>query len=417
MGSRSPLSRKARLLLWLLTPLVYWVCSLLPQAEGVNYAIGTVAAVAAIAGGAATAAKAGYDISQAENAESGGYGGFAGNDLQPLFQGPQYAQDLLNALFGSGSGQQQVADYLLHPIKTTGLEHAGYNLAHQLMGFPVSTTDKKGKSKTKLKGPIPSLTEGGFGESYQALRGIIPIAQDLAQTGFKTDIQPAIDLAKLLFTQDFLPEAANYFSGITGLGSSDFGAAVAREAQRSATELAALDIQLSEAAAGRRVQGIPLLASAAVAPTSFGLNVASDIGNLGEAYRLRRESTRPGARLFGALQTLTNLETSQRFFQPGYPLTSEYAGQMGNYAAAIPGLLSGVGGLVTGLGGLFGGSTSVGTTTPPFNPGAGTGSYFGFDPSGGNIFSYGGPTGSYFPTTTSPGIVSGTGALPDFIAL
>ena len=81
--------------------------------------------------------------------------------------------------------------------------------------------------------------------------------QELAQTGFKTDISPAVDLSQRLFEEEFIPGAMEQFGGL-GLnpGDTDFTNAMMREGSRRATELGALDIDLSEAAAGRRMAGM-----------------------------------------------------------------------------------------------------------------------------------------------------------------
>ena len=81
--------------------------------------------------------------------------------------------------------------------------------------------------------------------------------QELSQTGFKTDISPAVALSQRLFEEEFIPGAMEQFGGL-GLnpGDTDFTNAMMREGSRRATELGALDIDLSEAAAGRRMAGM-----------------------------------------------------------------------------------------------------------------------------------------------------------------
>jgi hypothetical protein len=80
--------------------------------------------------------------------------------------------------------------------------------------------------------------------------------QEISETGLKTGIEGATQLSTELFNQEFLPQAAERF-GTLGLnaGDSDFSAAIAREGSRRSAELAALDIQLQEAAANRRLLG------------------------------------------------------------------------------------------------------------------------------------------------------------------
>jgi hypothetical protein len=87
--------------------------------------------------------------------------------------------------------------------------------------------------------------------------------EELMETGFKTPLQPAIDLSSRLFEEEFVPNALEQF-GIRGLDArdSDTSAALLREGSRRSTELGALDMDLQEAATNRRLlgaQGAPQL--------------------------------------------------------------------------------------------------------------------------------------------------------------
>jgi hypothetical protein len=135
-------------------------------------------------------------------------------------------------------------------------------------------------------------TANSFGQQMQDLFGgtVMPAARELASTGFKTDIAPAVALSKNLFENEFLPSAAEQF-GSLGLNprDSDFGAALAREAGRRSTELGALDVQLSEAAAGRRA-----------ADSLFGLEQSS---------RQAARAQSPGGQLFDLLNQIAGINT------------------------------------------------------------------------------------------------------------
>jgi hypothetical protein len=106
----------------------------------------------------------------------------------------------------------------------------------------------------------------GITDPISARRGIIDTSglldrtsdfqRELMDTGLKTDIQPAVDLSSRLFREEFVPGALEQF-GIRGLDArdSDVSSALLREGSRRATELGALDLDLQEAATGRRMQG------------------------------------------------------------------------------------------------------------------------------------------------------------------
>ena len=132
---------------------------------------------------------------------------------------------------------------------------------------------------------------------------ILPAARELADTGFKTDIQPAVDFSKYLFQNEFLPGAAEQF-GQAGLGpgDSDFGAAIAREAGRRSNELGALDVQLSEAAAGRRAAGLPW---ASQVPTGLG----DLLYGFEQSSRQAQRAASPGGQLWDLLMAASGLNT------------------------------------------------------------------------------------------------------------
>lgn len=125
----------------------------------------------------------------------------------------------------------------------------GYQFANPMFG-PDSFSGLSGLTDTT-----------DFGEQGLDMGGLIERTagqqQELSETGFKTDISPAVDLSRRLFEEEFIPGALEQF-GSLGLDArdSDTQGALLREGSRRATELGALDIDLSEAAAGRRMAGM-----------------------------------------------------------------------------------------------------------------------------------------------------------------
>lgn len=150
-----------------------------------------------------------------------------------------------------------------------------------------------------------SNTGAYFGnEAANLYRDVLgPGIRDLAATGFKTDIQPAVDLSSYLFKNEFLPAAAEQY-GQLGLNprDSDFGSAIAREASRRATELGALNLDLQEAAAGRRAAGIPL---AAQFPTGF----ADLLYGFDESTRRAQLGQSDAGQVFSLLAQLAGIST------------------------------------------------------------------------------------------------------------
>jgi hypothetical protein len=112
----------------------------------------------------------------------------------------------------------------------------------------------------------------GLGDIGNLITDTAGFQGELARTGFKTDIGPAVELSRMLFEDEFIPGALEQF-GMSGLdaGDSDVQSALLREGSRRATELGALDIDLSEAAAQRRLLGLQ------------GAGGVLDLQNLGQA--------------------------------------------------------------------------------------------------------------------------------------
>lgn len=139
---------------------------------------------------------------------------------------------------------------------------------------------------------------------------LMPGAQELATTGFRTSIDPYIAQAKQRFTQDFLPQAAAQF-GSLGLdpGDSDFGAAIAREAARISTDLGAQDVALQEAANARRMQGIPLAGELAQGSALLPINLGQDILGYESAAQQGQFASSPAGQLLNQLMLIAGVPT------------------------------------------------------------------------------------------------------------
>lgn len=139
---------------------------------------------------------------------------------------------------------------------------------------------------------------------------LLPGATELAQTGFRTNIDPFVAQAQQRFRDDFLPTAASQF-GSLGLdpGDSDFGAAIARESGRISTELGALDVGLAENAANRRAQGIPLGAELAQGAALLPLNLGRDLFGFEQAAQQAERASSPGGQLMDFINMISGVNT------------------------------------------------------------------------------------------------------------
>jgi hypothetical protein len=168
----------------------------------------------------------------------------------------------------SGRGQQ-----------TLGTQNIAVPLLQNLFGQRTRTDPRAGGFLPGGSGSRFQFADPVFGpQSFSALGGLTePInvgglqdggieslinrtagqQEELAETGFRTAIDPAIDLSSQIFREEFIPGALEQF-GVRGLDprDADVQSALLREGSRRATELGALDLQLEEAAKNRRLLGM-----------------------------------------------------------------------------------------------------------------------------------------------------------------
>lgn len=322
-----------------------WLSTLGP--DGVVLAI-----TGAIVGGLAAGAASGGIGALLGGGSAGGGGPSLGDlleaqsflpDLQPLFQGPRLAGDLTSSLFSNPRNRKELKRFLKRPVGLTEAEKAAASGLNQL-------------------GP-------GIQSGIENLEGLAPFAQELVETGFETDLQPIVDLEQRRFGRETIPGLAERFPSL-GLSGSGAQGLLSSAGVDLGTELGSLQVALDEASAGRRVQGLGIAPSIFAAPSTFGIEAFGALGSAGEQARLRKESTRRGARLQQSLGFLTGLETQQKFLQPGFagPTVTQGGGLGGIGASLIPqavgalgqGFFSGIGdiasqGLQGAFGSLFGG--------------------------------------------------------------
>lgn len=116
-------------------------------------------------------------------------------------------------------------------------------------------------------------------------QSLIPRATSIAM-GERPSIDAAVNLSTNIFENEFLPAASERSAGL-GLGnrSSDFEAAIAREASRRSAELGALDIDLQSQALNRSLDALPLAGLLAMSRAEAPLGFASDMFNTGTNFR------------------------------------------------------------------------------------------------------------------------------------
>lgn len=283
-------------------------------------------------------------------------GAFSGDDDsdEPLFPQAAFPEsaEFLERIF-AGLDPNDVIDFLSDPINLTRLERLSPLLAENIFGLPL-----KPKAQARLGPELFEATRGLFPQSVEDLSALVPIAMAFAQTGLPPGgiesiigaaekiINPVVEASRFRFTEDFDPLARERLS----IFGTDLDAARARELSRIGAEVGGLETDVIMDLLGRQLQSLPLAANLAQLPTVFGLEGAQTAGEIGEAFRLRQESTRPGGRILSFLPQLSQLQSVQQFMTPGFdPAGSESANTISALAGNVPGIL-GAGSSLLGFG-------------------------------------------------------------------
>lgn len=191
------------------------------------------------------------------------------------------------------------------------------------------------------------------GDQYRKTAGlfddiIMPGAQELVTTGFRTDIDPIRQAMLREYEQSTVPDIREQFLGQSGSFSTDFLGSVNRAGSDLYTNLGAIQAELDEAAAQRRATGLPLASQLALARQDLPMAVANATTDFGGRTRLAQEALRPGGRTLDVLGLLTGM---------GAPGNMGFVGA-GAMPSQTSGLLSGLansGSGFTAAGNLLGG--------------------------------------------------------------
>lgn len=264
--------------------------------------------------------------------------------LQEMYPLTGILQNLGMDIYGDKGNQKEIIRFLENPIRLTNLER---QLFEFFGGQPSGWLNVYGARES---GPFGGRGYEMLGEATGLLKSLIPYGEDLAGTGFRTDIQPAEDYALRLLEREMVPELAERFgANITGSG---FQNALLGAAGDVASELGSLQVALDEAAASRRLQALQsgTVQNLFTAPLNLTTGFLTAGAQAGEAYRQAAESSRPGARLLGYMPQFVQAATSGGFIQPGYPTGGTSAGNLFSaLGQAAPSMLGNVGRLVGGL--------------------------------------------------------------------
>jgi len=324
----------------------------------------------AVAVGGASLVGTGLSIANQHGAFGGSSGG-GGNSLQ--YANP--AGGLLSSILGVNYNKQTNNGVASNSVTGFYPNSPFANLQSNLSQFINNPPQLQGL------GDIQSIL-GGVPAQYNAMQGlfnntIIPGATQLAQTGFPTSIAPVQQAALRQFYRQDVPALANQFAGQTGTFSTDFLNQLGQTAGDIETNLGALQTQLDEAAAGRRVQGLGLLPGLATASAGLGPAIGQDLFSTENQINQAQQALMPGYR---GLQSFLQLSGAGTPGQTGPYMTGNFPSQTSNLLAGLGQLAPGFANY--GLGGINLNSILSGASSQAGNAATQAGGFFNsFDPS------------------------------------
>lgn len=223
------------------------------------------------------------------------------------------------------AGQMSPADYA-KLFTSPGIAEdilGGLNVS-QILRYLTAPRNQLQKTEKRLFEESEPL----FREVQDLLTGPIrdPLLE-LLSTGFRTDIAPIVAGEQYRLANETAPGLAERFSG--ALQGSGFANSLAQAGEDLGMYLGEKQVELDEAASGRRVQGLNMAPGLFTAPLDLQTGYAQAMGAAGDRWLARH----PGARQLGALPGLANIEMGQGYFIPGYPQAGGYGGA-GNAGAA-----------------------------------------------------------------------------------
>jgi len=211
---------------------------------------------------------------------------------------------------------------------------------------------------------LVAKTFGNVGSVTDFLRNTLqPAAEELARTGFRTDISPIREQALRQLKRETIPGIAEQYAGITGGFSSDFLNSITQAAGDVETQLGSLQTGLDEAAAQRRLQGLPLSALLSSSQVALPLAFGSDFLNILAQVQNAERQQQPGFNFLQGLGAILNLAPQQSIIQ-SQPTMSSLESTLRTLASTFAGSAG------TGLGQSAG---SLFDTRAPISQGGGGG--------------------------------------------
>jgi hypothetical protein len=249
-----------------------------------------------------------------------------------------------------GNQWDKIEDYLRHPTPPSNLERqlfeffggtvpekGYYRTGGGKKGGPGALTNRLlGRYGAGESGPLAGQGQVFLDEATDYLRSLIPYAEDWAETGFKTDIQPIQDYAMRMFEREMMPTTVERFGpNITGSG---FQHAMGELMGDVSSKLGAMEVGLSEAAADRRMQGLTgPIQNIFTGPMNLATAFATAAAQAGQNYMNRVDQARPGAALLGSLPMFANVDAMQGSIQGGFPTSGTDWGNVGSAWGQVAG--------------------------------------------------------------------------------
>jgi len=144
-----------------------------------------------------------------------------------------------------------------------------------------------------------------FNNIFQSVLG--PGQQALGEslsTGFRTDIQPIVDLEKRRFARETVPGLAEQYAGLTGGFSSDFRNSLLDASSDLGVTLGGQQAALDEAASGRRLAALTAAPAGAAALSQLPFAASNAALGLGAQIQEDQFLSSPAAQL---MRNLTNI--------------------------------------------------------------------------------------------------------------
>lgn len=263
---------------------------------------------------------------------------------------------------------QEVLDVIQNPYQPSGVESYALNqLGIGPTTPPAGGTPAPGAAPQSTipglaadegmsaVGPPPTMSidpQAVYERSMQDLYNAQGYAQELADTGFTTDVTPIQEDMQRRFAREYLPQLAERFPGLGGIQSSGPGQLGAGAGKDLFSALGALDAQYQEYGNQRRAMGTQMLPQFATLPTVFQHETLGSFMDLGQQGRGQLEGARPGFRFMEMLAGMQP-NASQLTIPMGVNM-GDAGGGFGNALASMAGPIGmGMGGAgikIPGLG-------------------------------------------------------------------